>query len=80
MQSKSWNIAVPFKEQRFYHTPSESIANNYTPSASHLKIRRLPKRAATQAYPGDGYYRGGIETTFIFYFVFFLSPKQTTSL
>ena len=41
MQSKSWNLAVPYKEQRFFHTPSESIANNYTPSINQLKIRNL---------------------------------------
>lgn len=42
MQAKSWNIAVPFIEQRFSHTPSESIANNFTPTANKLKIRNLP--------------------------------------
>jgi dynein heavy chain len=41
MQSKSWNLAVPFREQRFSHTPSESIANNYTPTANDLKIKNL---------------------------------------
>jgi len=41
MQSKSWNLAVPFREQRFSHTPSESIANNYTPTANDLKIQNL---------------------------------------
>jgi hypothetical protein len=41
MQSKSWNLAVPFREQRFSHTPSESIANNYTPTANDLKIKTL---------------------------------------
>lgn len=43
MQSKSWNLAVPFREQRFSHTPSESIANNYTPTANELKIKNLNK-------------------------------------
>ena len=43
MQAKSWNLAVPFIEQRYSHTPSESIANNYTPSAKNLKIRNLPQ-------------------------------------
>jgi hypothetical protein len=47
MQSKSWNLAVPFREQRFSHTPSESIANNYTPTANELKIKNLYK---IQAY------------------------------
>lgn len=41
MQAKSWNLAVPFVEQRFSHTPSESIANNFTPTANKLKIRHL---------------------------------------
>ncbi|RNA04575.1 dynein heavy chain axonemal [Brachionus plicatilis] len=43
MQTKSWNLAVPFIEQRYSHTPSESIANNYTPSAKNLKIKNLPQ-------------------------------------
>lgn len=41
MQAHSWNLAVPFVEQRFSNTPSESIANNFTPTASKLKIRNL---------------------------------------
>ena len=41
MQPKSWNLAVPFREQRYSHTPSESIANNYTPSANDLKVKRV---------------------------------------
>jgi hypothetical protein len=41
MQDKSWNLAVPFVEQRFSHTPSESIANNFTPTATKLKIKNL---------------------------------------
>lgn len=40
----SWTRAAPFKEEKHYRTPSESIANNYTPSASDLKIRALRKR------------------------------------
>ena len=59
MQTKSWNLAVPFKEQRFYHTPSESIANNYTPTATNLKIKNLPNKRRVKAYLGDGFYRGG---------------------
>ncbi|XP_071813132.1 dynein axonemal heavy chain 3-like isoform X2 [Apostichopus japonicus] len=43
MQGNSWTLAAPFKEQKFHRTPSESIGNNYTPSASDLKIRSLPK-------------------------------------
>ncbi len=41
MQDRSWNLAVPYKEQRHFHTPSESIANNYTPTANQLKIKNL---------------------------------------
>lgn len=44
MMSNSWNLAVPFKEQRYSHTPSESIANNYTPSANDLKIKNLAQQ------------------------------------
>lgn len=43
MQPRSWNLAVPFREQRYSHTPSESIANNYTPSANELKVKSLPQ-------------------------------------
>jgi dynein heavy chain len=59
MQNKSWNLAVPFKEQRHHHTPSESIANNYTPTATSLKIKTLPNKRRVKNYLGDGYYRGG---------------------
>lgn len=41
MQDRSWSLAVPYKEQRYFHTPSESIANNYTPTANQLKIKNL---------------------------------------
>jgi len=37
-------LAVPFREQRYSHTPSESIANNYTPSANELKVKSLPSQ------------------------------------
>ena len=45
MKRMSWTRAAPFKEERFHRTPSESIANNYTPSASNLKIRNLRIRS-----------------------------------
>ena len=44
MNETSWTLAAPFKEKKFHRTPSESIANNYTPSASHLKLRDLAKK------------------------------------
>ncbi|XP_046326217.1 dynein axonemal heavy chain 3-like [Haliotis rufescens] len=43
MKGTSWTLAAPFKEQKYHRSPSESIANNYTPTASDLKLRDLPK-------------------------------------
>ncbi|CAM4521786.1 dynein axonemal heavy chain 3 [Lepidochelys kempii] len=43
MQRVSWTLAVPFKEQRYYRSPSDSIANNYTLTARDLKLKDLHK-------------------------------------
>ena len=43
MKDPSWTRAAPFKETAHARTPSESIANNFTPSANSLKIRNLAK-------------------------------------
>uniref|UniRef100_A0A8C8RBN6 Dynein heavy chain 3, axonemal n=1 Tax=Pelusios castaneus TaxID=367368 RepID=A0A8C8RBN6_9SAUR len=43
MQRVSWTLAVPFKEQRHYRSPSDSIANNYTRTARDLKLKDLHK-------------------------------------
>lgn len=43
MKDPSWTRAAPFKETAYARTPSESIANNFTPTASGLKIRNLGK-------------------------------------
>ena len=48
MKGTSWTLAAPFKEERHHRTPSESIANNYTPSASDLKMKDLPKMQRSQ--------------------------------
>lgn len=48
MKGTSWTLAAPFKEEKFHRTPSESIANNYTPSASDLKLKDLPKLTRTK--------------------------------
>eukprot|EP00794_Sanderia_malayensis_P008808 gene8808-9750_t len=48
MRPSSWTHAVPFKETAHHRTPSESIANNYTPSASNLKIRNLCRMRLTK--------------------------------
>ncbi|XP_069503771.1 dynein axonemal heavy chain 3 [Ambystoma mexicanum] len=46
MQLTSWTLAAPFKEQRYHRSPSDSIANNYTPTARDLKLGDLQKMAA----------------------------------
>ncbi|XP_075305326.1 dynein axonemal heavy chain 3 [Odontesthes bonariensis] len=46
IQTNSWTLAVPFKEQHHHQTPSESIANNYSPGAQHLKIDKLQHRCS----------------------------------
>uniref|UniRef100_A0A8B9NTX8 Uncharacterized protein n=1 Tax=Apteryx owenii TaxID=8824 RepID=A0A8B9NTX8_APTOW len=43
MQQVSWTLAVPFKEQRYYRSPSDSIANNYTLTARDLKLKNVHK-------------------------------------
>ena len=59
VQSDSWTVAVPFKEQKHVRTAVESIANNFSPQAQRLDIRKLPQAKQGVHYPGDGYYRGG---------------------
>ncbi|XP_059139620.1 dynein axonemal heavy chain 3-like isoform X2 [Physella acuta] len=49
MKSTSWTLAAPFKEQKYDRTPSESIANVYTPTASNLKLKDLPKLYRTRS-------------------------------
>ncbi|XP_078610604.1 dynein axonemal heavy chain 3-like isoform X1 [Branchiostoma floridae x Branchiostoma japonicum] len=51
MQGHSWTLAAPFKEQKYCRTPSESIANNYTPTASDLRIKNI-KTIPPIARPG----------------------------
>ncbi|KAJ7305844.1 hypothetical protein JRQ81_010210 [Phrynocephalus forsythii] len=43
MQRASWTLAAPFKEQRYFRSPSDSIANNYTLTARDLKLKHLQK-------------------------------------
>jgi len=47
MKPSSWTKAAPYKETPFHRTPSESIANNYSPAAQNLKINTLNKRKKT---------------------------------
>ncbi|CAF4055950.1 unnamed protein product, partial [Adineta steineri] len=58
VQPDSWTVAAPFKEQKHVRTAVESIANNFSPDAQRLDIRKLPQAKQTTPYPGDGYYRG----------------------
>ncbi|KAI9189908.1 hypothetical protein H9P43_001341 [Blastocladiella emersonii ATCC 22665] len=37
----SWTQAAPLKEERFSRMTSDSIANNYSPAASHLSVREM---------------------------------------
>ncbi|XP_032896217.1 dynein heavy chain 3, axonemal isoform X1 [Amblyraja radiata] len=48
MQDISWPLAIPFKEQRYHRSPSESIGNNYTPTANNLKIKDLKRSCRIQ--------------------------------
>ncbi|XP_074961219.1 dynein axonemal heavy chain 3 [Phalacrocorax aristotelis] len=43
MQQASWTLAAPFKEQSYYRSPSDSIANNYTLTARDLKLKNVHK-------------------------------------
>uniref|UniRef100_A0A8C0BHP6 Uncharacterized protein n=1 Tax=Buteo japonicus TaxID=224669 RepID=A0A8C0BHP6_9AVES len=43
MQRASWTLAAPFKEQSYYRSPSDSIANNYTLTARDLKLKNVCK-------------------------------------
>ncbi|KAI9354083.1 dynein heavy chain and region D6 of dynein motor-domain-containing protein [Zopfochytrium polystomum] len=44
----SWTRAAPFKEERHHRAVSDSIANNYTPSASDLSTKSVLKRPLHQ--------------------------------
>ncbi|XP_072535232.1 dynein axonemal heavy chain 3 [Salminus brasiliensis] len=55
MQNTCRTLAVPYKELWHSRTPSESIGNNYSPRAQHLKIghlqgRHTPTRPSTAAF------------------------------
>lgn len=50
MKLSSWTRAAPFKEEKHHRTPSESIANNYSPTANSLKLKNLRKRRSLCKY------------------------------
>ncbi|XP_042559183.1 dynein axonemal heavy chain 3 isoform X2 [Clupea harengus] len=45
LQASSWTQAAPFKELRHHRSPSDSIANNFSPSARNLRTANLLRRA-----------------------------------
>ncbi|XP_035537407.1 dynein heavy chain 3, axonemal [Morone saxatilis] len=47
LQTNSWTLAAPFKEQHLHRTPTESIGNNYSPRAQGLKMTELQHRRHT---------------------------------
>nr|XP_023674913.1 dynein heavy chain 3, axonemal [Paramormyrops kingsleyae] len=49
LQDTCGTLAVPYKEQRYHRTPSESIGNNYSPAARCLKIRHLHRKSRVPA-------------------------------
>ncbi|XP_028395151.1 dynein heavy chain 3, axonemal-like isoform X1 [Dendronephthya gigantea] len=51
MKDMSWTRAAPYKETMYHRTPSESIANNYTPTANELKMKNLLKIQQSQTRP-----------------------------
>ncbi|XP_030596674.1 dynein heavy chain 3, axonemal isoform X2 [Archocentrus centrarchus] len=42
--TNSRTLAVPYKELRYHRTPSESVGNNFSPTAKDLKINQLRHR------------------------------------
>uniref|UniRef100_A0A3P9MWQ3 Dynein heavy chain 3, axonemal n=1 Tax=Poecilia reticulata TaxID=8081 RepID=A0A3P9MWQ3_POERE len=44
IQTNTFRVSVPFKEQRHHRAPSESIGNNYSPKAQDLKIDKLTRQ------------------------------------
>ena len=51
LMAQSWTRSAPYKEQKEHRTPVESIANNYTPPSSNLKIRQLSSTATNSTQP-----------------------------
>uniref|UniRef100_A0A8C9V6G4 Dynein axonemal heavy chain 7 n=1 Tax=Scleropages formosus TaxID=113540 RepID=A0A8C9V6G4_SCLFO len=49
VQNASRTLAAPYKEQRHHHTPSDSIGNNYSVCARHLRVQHLRHRLRASA-------------------------------
>jgi len=48
---KAWTKCAPYKEQKHFRTPSESIGNNFRPTAQDLKIEAIPPSGRTSVSP-----------------------------
>ena len=51
LMHQSWTRSAPYKEQKEHRTPVESIANNYTPPSSDLKIGQIASTATKYSKP-----------------------------
>ncbi|KAJ8327802.1 hypothetical protein O5D80_004135 [Batrachochytrium dendrobatidis] len=40
----SWTLASPFKEEKYHRSVSNSIGNNYSPSATDINMKQMGKR------------------------------------
>lgn len=43
LRNHSWTLAAPYKEQKEFRSPVDSIANNYTYSVSDIKMRNMKR-------------------------------------
>lgn len=43
MAHPGWTLAIPFKEAKYFRTPSESIGNNFSPNANRLRLQEVQR-------------------------------------
>jgi dynein heavy chain len=48
LKNFSWTLTAPFKEEKFQRLVSDSIGNNYSPSASNVNMKQLLKRKSEE--------------------------------
>lgn len=41
---QNWTLLSPYKEKKHFRTPSESIANGYTPTIADVQIKQIKKK------------------------------------
>ncbi|OAJ37962.1 hypothetical protein BDEG_21931 [Batrachochytrium dendrobatidis JEL423] len=49
----SWTLASPFKEEKYHRSVSNSIGNNYSPSATDINMKQMGKRGRPGAAEND---------------------------